>query len=198
VLAIALPLLAFAVVAWTLFFGARYLASAVARIGEAACDDNHRTAIADDTGPIEISPAVRNAFSVPPPGHLAPDLIEAFGASLEMMRRVWLAAPSSQPFAIPGSGTTAMEMVVANVIEPGDATIVINTGYFSDRMVEMLKRAGAEVVDLTAVPGEVPNVSRAEGAFDDFARAGRRSRRCSQRMSTPRQLLLSIRSPSRL
>ena len=53
-------------------------------------------------------------------------------------------------------------------------SIVVNTGYFSDRMVEMLRRAGAEVVDLTAVPGEVPNVSRAEGAFDDFARAGKK------------------------
>jgi len=52
--------------------------------------------------------------------------------------------------------------------------VVVNTGYFSDRMVEMLRRAGAEVADLTAVPGEVPNVSRAEGAFDDFARAGKK------------------------
>jgi alanine-glyoxylate transaminase/serine-glyoxylate transaminase/serine-pyruvate transaminase len=124
-------------------------------------------------GPIEISPAVRDAFAVPPPGHLAPEVIEAFGASLAMMRRVWLAAPSSQPFAVPGSGTTAMEMAVANLIEPGDAVIVVNTGYFSDRMVEMLRRAGAEVIELKAVPGEVPNVSRAAGAFDDCARAGR-------------------------
>jgi alanine-glyoxylate transaminase/serine-glyoxylate transaminase/serine-pyruvate transaminase len=125
-------------------------------------------------GPIEVSPAVHDAFAVPPPGHFAPEVIEAFGASLEMMRRVWLAAPAAQPFAVPGSGTTAMEMAVWNLIEPGDAVVVVNTGYFSDRMVEMLRRAGAEVVDLTAVPGEVPNVSRAEGAFDDFARAGKK------------------------
>jgi alanine-glyoxylate transaminase/serine-glyoxylate transaminase/serine-pyruvate transaminase len=124
-------------------------------------------------GPIEISPAVRDAFAAPPPGHFAPDLVEAFGASLEMMRRLWLAASSSQPFVVAGSGTTAMDMAVANLIEPGDTAVVVNTGYFSDRMVTMLRRAGAEVVDLTAVPGEVPNVSRAEGAFTDCARAGR-------------------------
>jgi alanine-glyoxylate transaminase/serine-glyoxylate transaminase/serine-pyruvate transaminase len=124
-------------------------------------------------GPIEVSPAVRDEFSVPPPGHLAQDVVEAFGASLEMMRRVWLAAASSQPFVIPGSGTTAMEMAVVNLIEPGDVAMVVNTGYFSDRMVTMLRRAGAEVVDLTAVPGEVPNVSRAEGAFADCARTGK-------------------------
>jgi alanine-glyoxylate transaminase/serine-glyoxylate transaminase/serine-pyruvate transaminase len=125
-------------------------------------------------GPIEISPAVREAFAQPPPGHLATETIEAFGASLEMMRGVWLAGPSSQPFIIPGSGTTAMDMAVANLIEPGDAVVVLNTGYFSDRMVEMLRRAGAEVVDLTAVPGEVPNASRAEGACIDFERAGKK------------------------
>ena len=125
-------------------------------------------------GPIEISPAVRDAFSQPPPGHLAPETIESFGASLEMMRRVWKAAPSSQPFIAPGSGTTAMDMAVANLIEPGDAVVVVNTGYFSDRMVAMLRRAGGEVVDLTAVPGEVPNASRAAGACADFERAGKR------------------------
>ncbi len=125
-------------------------------------------------GPVEVSPAVLAAYAVPPPGHLARELIEAFGASIAMMRRVWLAAPSSQPFVVPGSGTTAMEMAVANLIEPQAAAVVVNTGYFSDRMVEMLRRVGAEVVDLTAVPGEVPNVSRVEGAFEDFARAGKK------------------------
>jgi alanine-glyoxylate transaminase/serine-glyoxylate transaminase/serine-pyruvate transaminase len=66
-----------------------------------------------------------------------------------------------------------MEMAVANVIAPRDAVIVVNTGYFSDRLVEMLHRAGADVVDLTAVPGEAPNASRAEGACEDLARSGR-------------------------
>ena len=125
-------------------------------------------------GPIEVSPAVRAAFADPPPGHLEPRLIEAFGASLEMMRRVWRSGASAQPFLVPGSGTTAMDMAVANLIEPGDAVIVVNTGYFSDRMVEMLRRAGADVIDLGVVPGDVPHVSRAEGAFDDVERTGRR------------------------
>ena len=127
-------------------------------------------------GPIEVSPAVREAYSAPPPGPREPRLIESFGASLEMMRRVWKSAASSQPFVVPGSGTTAMEMAVANLVEPGDSVIVVNTGYFSDRMVEMLRRAGADVVDLSVVPGDVPNVSRAEGAFDDLERAGRRAK----------------------
>jgi alanine-glyoxylate transaminase/serine-glyoxylate transaminase/serine-pyruvate transaminase len=125
-------------------------------------------------GPIEISPAVREAFSVPPPGHLVPEVIEAFGASLELMRSVWMAPPSSQPFVVPGSGTTAMDMAAWNLIEPDEAVVVVNTGFFSERMIDMLRRIGADVVDLSVVPGEVPNLSRAAGAFDDLERAGKK------------------------
>ena len=91
-------------------------------------------------GPIEVSPAVLEAFSTPPPGHLAPGVIEAFGASLAMMRRVWMADEHSQPFVVAGGGTVAMDMAAANLIEAGEHAVVVNTGYFSDRIAEMLRR----------------------------------------------------------
>ena len=96
-------------------------------------------------GPVEISPAVRERLAGSPPGHLAPDLIEAFGASLEMMRGVWQAGPQDQPFVVAGGGTAGMDMAAVNVVEPGDRVLVVNTGYFSDRMSEMLRRLGAEL-----------------------------------------------------
>ncbi|HEY0513110.1 MAG TPA: alanine--glyoxylate aminotransferase family protein, partial [Thermoanaerobaculia bacterium] len=94
-------------------------------------------------GPVEISPAVLAAASVPPPGHTSPRLIEAFGRSLERMREVWRAGPASQPFVVAGSGTLAMEMAAANLVEPGERALVVSTGYFSERMAEILRRAGA-------------------------------------------------------
>ena len=48
-------------------------------------------------GPIEISPRVAEACAGPPPGHLSPALIEAFGAGLGAMRQVWRASPAAQP-----------------------------------------------------------------------------------------------------
>jgi len=108
-------------------------------------------------GPIEVSPAVLRAFTAPPPGHLAPRLIEAFGSSLEMMRRVWLAADSSLPFVVAGAGTLAMEMAVANLIEAGDRAVVVNTGYFSDRLTQMLRRYGADVREVTTDVGDAPS-----------------------------------------
>jgi alanine-glyoxylate transaminase/serine-glyoxylate transaminase/serine-pyruvate transaminase len=107
-------------------------------------------------GPVEVSPAVLAAFSAPPPGHTAAPLIEAFGTALGRMREVWQASPDSQPFVLAGGGTAAMEMAVANLTRPGDRVLLVSTGYFSDRMAEMLRRQGAEVITVGAAPGEAP------------------------------------------
>ena len=115
-------------------------------------------------GPIEISPGVRDAAAEPPRSHVAPDLIEAFGASVEAMRSVWKAPADAQPFIVAGSGTLAMEMAVANLVSPGDRVVVANTGYFSDRIAEMLRRTGAEVVEVRAEVGHAPSADEVETA----------------------------------
>jgi alanine-glyoxylate transaminase/serine-glyoxylate transaminase/serine-pyruvate transaminase len=109
-------------------------------------------------GPVEVSPAVLAASSIAPPGHTSPRVLEAFGTCLERMRQIWQAGPSSQPFLLAGSGTLAMEVAAANLIEPGDRAAVLITGYFSERMAEILRRNGAEVVEIGAPVGEAPSV----------------------------------------
>ncbi len=96
-------------------------------------------------GPVELSPAVYKALAAPIASHVSPTIIEAHGAALENMRRVWLAGPETQPFIIAGSGTIAMEMAITNICEAGDKVIVLNSGYFGDRNEKMLKRLGVEV-----------------------------------------------------
>lgn len=110
-------------------------------------------------GPVEVSPGVRASLAAPPPGHLAPSLIEAFGSALGLMREVWMADAASQPFVVAGGGTLAMEMAVANLIEAGDRAVVVGTGYFSDRLAEMLRRQRAEVLEVSAPVGEAPSVA---------------------------------------
>ncbi len=117
-------------------------------------------------GPIEVSPTVLEAFQGPPPSHVAPDFIEKFGRALEMMREVWCASADSQPFVISGSGTIAMEMAVGNLLEPGQRALVVNTGYFSDRMAEMLRRRGVQLTEVGAEPGSVPSIAGIEQALD--------------------------------
>ncbi|HEX4966697.1 MAG TPA: aminotransferase class V-fold PLP-dependent enzyme [Thermoanaerobaculia bacterium] len=116
-------------------------------------------------GPVEVSPAVLAAAAVPPPGHLAPRLIEAFATCLERMRQVWQADAASQPFLLAGSGTLAMEVAAANLLEPGERALVLNTGYFSERMTAILRRHGAEVTEVAAPVGEAPAVDEVRHAL---------------------------------
>jgi alanine-glyoxylate transaminase/serine-glyoxylate transaminase/serine-pyruvate transaminase len=120
-------------------------------------------------GPVEVSPAVLAAAGGPPPGHTAPRFIEAFGSSLERMRQVWQADAASQPFILAGSGTLAMEVAAANLLEPGDRALVLNTGFFSERMTEIVRRAGASVTELAAPLGKEPGTDEVREALRDGA-----------------------------
>lgn len=123
-------------------------------------------------GPVEISPAVREAFSAPPPSHTAPDLIAAFGRCLAAMRRIWGADAASQPLVVAGGGTVGMDMAAANLVEAGDRVLVAVTGYFGDRMAEMLRRQGATVLKVTAPVGDALGPQRIAEAVETHRAAG--------------------------
>jgi len=82
------------------------------------------------------------------------------------MRAVWKADATSQPFVVAGSGTTAMDMVAANLVEPGTRALAVCTGYFSDRIVEMLRRFGAEVIEVRAPAGDTPRLEDVRNALE--------------------------------
>jgi alanine-glyoxylate transaminase/serine-glyoxylate transaminase/serine-pyruvate transaminase len=105
-------------------------------------------------GPIEFEPEVLQAMGMPTNSHVAPDFIETFGNSLELMREVWK-SPTGQPFIVAGTGTLAMDMAAANLIEQGDHVLVISTGYFGQRFKDILDRYGAQTTILEAPLGEV-------------------------------------------
>ncbi|TSC24023.1 alanine--glyoxylate aminotransferase family protein [Corallococcus sp. Z5C101001] len=112
-------------------------------------------------GPVDVDAEVLQALSAPVPGHLDAGFIATFGRALKRLREVSL-APGAQPFVVSGSGTLAMELAVANLIEPGDAALVVNTGYFSDRMAHILERHGAKVTHVRAPPGGAPDAAQVD------------------------------------
>jgi alanine-glyoxylate transaminase/serine-glyoxylate transaminase/serine-pyruvate transaminase len=108
-------------------------------------------------GPIEFTDEVLGEMGKATLSHVDQRFIEEFGQALEKMRKVWL-APGAQPFIVAGSGTLAMELAIANLVEPGDKALVVNAGFFSDRMADVLKTHGAEVDIAPSALGEVPGV----------------------------------------
>ncbi|KNE54306.1 hypothetical protein AMAG_00290 [Allomyces macrogynus ATCC 38327] len=75
--------------------------------------------------------------------------IGEFGASIEMLRKIFKSA-KGQPFIVAGSGTLGWDMVAANLVEPGENALVLNTGLFGDRFGECLQVYGAKVTHLHA------------------------------------------------
>ncbi|MCV6628839.1 MAG: alanine--glyoxylate aminotransferase family protein [Flavobacteriaceae bacterium] len=104
-------------------------------------------------GPIEFEPEVLRAMGEQTTSHVAPNFIKSFGKSLSLVQDIWK-APNGQAFIVAGSGTLAMEMAVANIIDVGENALVINTGYFGDRYKDILETFGAQVTMLEAPFGE--------------------------------------------
>ncbi|HKL66584.1 MAG TPA: hypothetical protein VJ877_01735, partial [Bacteroidales bacterium] len=94
-------------------------------------------------GPIEFTPEVLSSMSEPTLSHVSGEFIKIFGDSLEKMKKVWM-CPDGQPFIMAGTGTLAMDMAGANLVEKGDKVLVISTGYFGERYAELLNRYGAD------------------------------------------------------
>jgi alanine-glyoxylate transaminase/serine-glyoxylate transaminase/serine-pyruvate transaminase len=118
-------------------------------------------------GPIEFTPEVLRAMGMATTSHVAPNFIEAFGQALERLRQVFL-CPSGQPFVIAGSGSLAMDIAAANLVEPGDRALVVSTGYFGDRFAAILERYGATVTQVQApAVGDAPALEVVEAALNE-------------------------------
>ncbi len=116
-------------------------------------------------GPIEFEPKVLAAMGEPTTSHLAPAFIEAFGQALQNMRQVF-ESPSGQPLVLAGSGTLAMDCAGANLVEPGDKALVVDTGYFSERFAVILQRYGAQVTRISTSPGSRPTLEQIKSALE--------------------------------
>jgi alanine-glyoxylate transaminase/serine-glyoxylate transaminase/serine-pyruvate transaminase len=92
-------------------------------------------------GPTNVDPTVLRALSKPTLAHTDSLFVETFKEALENLKKVFMT--KHEVFAIAGSGTLALEMGVANIIEPGDKALNIVTGYFGDYFVKMSKAHGA-------------------------------------------------------
>src|SRR5260370_14708833 len=115
-------------------------------------------------GPVEYESEVLAALGRPTLSHTDPDFAREFGRAIVQMREVF-GAPGGQPFIVAGSGTLAMELAAVNIIEAGDRVVVVNTGYFGDRMGAMLDRLGATVEHVRGPLGDVPDVQTIDRAI---------------------------------
>ncbi len=121
-------------------------------------------------GPSPVSARVMRAMSHPALSHLDPAMMSLLDDLRVRLDAVFRAAPGAFSFAVSGTGTSGMEAAVANVTKPGSRALAVVTGYFGDRLAQMLERYGATVSRLDVEwgracdPGAVERALVAQGA----------------------------------
>jgi alanine-glyoxylate transaminase/serine-glyoxylate transaminase/serine-pyruvate transaminase len=104
-------------------------------------------------GPSMVAPRVYAAMGQPVVGHLDPFF---FQTSEEIRKLLGYAFSTKNEFnmAISGTGSSGMEAAVASFAEPGKKFALLTNGFFAERLGEMARRQGAEVVRLEQAWGK--------------------------------------------
>jgi aspartate aminotransferase-like enzyme len=95
-------------------------------------------------GPTPVPPEVLLAGAEPVVHHRAPRFVEIFNECIAGLKYVYQTSHDVVVFA--ASGTGAMESAVANIVNPGDKTIVASVGNFGERWIKLNQKWGADVV----------------------------------------------------
>jgi alanine-glyoxylate transaminase / serine-glyoxylate transaminase / serine-pyruvate transaminase len=99
-------------------------------------------------GPSMVAPRVYEAMSQPVVGHLDPFFFQVVDEVRDLLGYAFSTANRFN-IAISGTGSSGMEAAVANFAEPGRKFALLTNGFFGDRIGEMARRQGAEVVRLS-------------------------------------------------
>src|SRR5580700_6435369 len=104
-------------------------------------------------GPSPVAPRLYEAKQQNVVGHLDPFFLQT---AAEVRRLIGHAFSTANEFnlALSGTGSSGMEAAVANFTEPGTKFALLTNGFFGDRIGEMARRQGAEVVRLAKEWGQ--------------------------------------------
>ncbi len=116
-------------------------------------------------GPSLVTPRVMRALAAPALGHLDPQFVAIMDDLRARLLRVFQAPAESFTFAVSGTGTAGMETAVANLVAPGTRVLVVVTGYFGARLVEMCTRYGGDVREVRCEWGRAIDPAAVEQAL---------------------------------
>jgi len=110
-------------------------------------------------GPSNPYPEAAAGLARPVLGHLDPEFLALYSEVGERLRAVFQTA-NRVTLPVSGTGSAGMECCLVNLLEPGDTAIVGVNGYFGERLCEVARRIGAEVVRVEGARGRVADPIR--------------------------------------
>ena len=108
-------------------------------------------------GPSPVHPSVLEAIAKPCIGHMDPVFMRIMNEIREMLQRLFQTG-NSMTLACSGTGSAGAEMLIDNLVEPGDVCLVGINGVFGMRLTDKAKRAGGEVHNVNAAWGSIIDV----------------------------------------
>ncbi len=99
-------------------------------------------------GPSMVPQRVMRTLAAPVLSHLDPDLMAMMDELRGQLGRAFRSPEGSFAFAVSGTGTSAMETAVANMVKSGTRVLSLVGGYFAERLVQMCQRYGGQVTRL--------------------------------------------------
>jgi len=115
-------------------------------------------------GPSNVHPRVYRAMMAPVIGYLDPYFLHLLEETQHPLREVFRTR-NELTIPISGTGSLGMEAAIYNLVEEGDAVVVCVNGFFGQRMADMARRCGAQVVTVEAEWGQVVEPERVEEAL---------------------------------
>lgn len=100
-------------------------------------------------GPSNPYPEVYGALVEPVLGHLDPVFLARLDATVARLRSVFRTT-NALTLPLSGTGSAGMEAALLNTVRPGDPVVVGVNGLFGERMCEMTRRIGGDVVRVEA------------------------------------------------
>jgi alanine-glyoxylate transaminase / serine-glyoxylate transaminase / serine-pyruvate transaminase len=105
-------------------------------------------------GPSQVHPRVYQALAQPVVGHLDAYFFEV-SSNIQRLLRTVFGTTNELTFVISATGSGGMETAISNFVLPGMKVVSFANGFFCDRMSEMARRQGAELVRYEKPWGEV-------------------------------------------
>src|SRR5829696_5341645 len=105
-------------------------------------------------GPSTVHPRVLRAMSTPLLGYMDPEFLTLMDETQGLLRHVFQ-TENMLTLPVSGTGMAGMESLLANLLEPGERLLVFAAGFFGQRLEEVARRHGIEVVKLEKPWGEV-------------------------------------------
>jgi alanine-glyoxylate transaminase / serine-glyoxylate transaminase / serine-pyruvate transaminase len=103
-------------------------------------------------GPTNLSKRVRDAMAKPQLPHVGSEFYSTFKEIVGLARYVFKNEKGNQ-FVFTGSGTIGMESSVVSLVQHGDKTLTLSTGYFGKRMLLLNQVHGARADSIEYVDG---------------------------------------------